>query len=370
MNLTVCSPIGISSGADFSDRTLNHVQSLAAPAARWSIFVARRLGSAAVALLGVTILVFIVTHLLADPVYLLIGQRGTPAMIDSLRHSLGYDRPLWVQYFSYLGSLVHGDFGTSRYTFQPVAGEIAQRFPATLELAVAAMILGLLWTIPLGVFSAIRPGGIVDRISQGLVEFGVAIPSFWLGLLLVFFLYYMLKIAPAPIGQLDITIDAPPHITGLIVIDAIIAGNTTALGSALAHLFLPALTLSVTSCPPILQLTRNTMIQVLRSDFIRAARALGLPMRTVYWRYALQNTMLPVTTMAAMTFGYLLGGTVLVETVFSWPGIGLYAVQSMQRADYDPILGVVLLAATIYILVYLAADLAALFIDPRVRDAS
>lgn len=349
---------------------MNQVQSLAAPAARWTLFVARRFGSAAIALLGVTILVFIVTHLLADPVYLLIGQRGSPAMINSLRHSLGYDQPLLVQYFRYLGALLHGDFGTSRYTFQPVAGEIAQRFPATFELAVASMILGLLWTIPLGVISAIRPAGLVDRISQAIVEFGVAIPSFWLGLLLVYFLYYKLKIAPAPIGQLDLQVDAPRHVTGLIVIDSIIAGDTVAITSALGHLLLPALTLSFTSCPPILQLTRNTMIQVLRSDFIRAARALGLPLRTIYWRYALQNTMLPVTTMSAMTFGYLLGGTVLVETVFSWPGIGLYAVQSMQRADYDPILGVVLLASTIYIFVYLLADLAALLIDPRVRDAN
>jgi peptide/nickel transport system permease protein len=211
---------------------------------------------------------------------------------------------------------------------------------------------------------------VADRISQALVEFGVAIPSFWLGLLLVFFLYYTLRIAPAPIGQLDIQVDAPPHITGLIVIDSVLSGDIAALTSALGHLLLPAVTLSFTSCPPILQLTRNTMIQVLRSDFIRAARALGIPPRTIYWRYALQNTLLPVTTMSAMTFGYLLGGTVLVETVFSWPGIGLYAVQSMQRADYDPILGVVLLASTIYILVYFAADLAALFIDPRVRDAS
>src|SRR5260221_9907227 len=189
----------------------------------------------------------------------------------------------------------------------------------------------LLWTVPLGVHSASRPGGIIDRVSQAIVEFGVAIPSFWLGLLFVFFLYFILKIAPAPIGQLDITIDAPPHVTGLIVVDAIPAGNTLAPANALGHLFLPALTLSITSCPPILQLTRNTMIQVLRSDFIRAARSLGLPLRTIYWRYALQNTLLPVTTMTAMTFGYLLGGTVLVETVLSWPRIGLYAVESMQR---------------------------------------
>jgi ABC-type dipeptide/oligopeptide/nickel transport system permease component len=334
---------------------------------RWLYFIGRRLLSAAAAMLGVTILVFIVTHLMGDPVYLIIGQRGTQEQIVQLRHALGYDRPIWVQYFDYMSDVLHLNLGTSVYTQQPVATEIAQRFPSTVELTVAAMILGLAWTIPLGVASAARPGGVLDRFSQAVVEFGVAMPSFWLGLLLLFVFYYILRIAPTPVGELDFNIPAPPHITGLIVLDSALSGDIPALISSLSHLVLPAITLAVTACPPILQLTRNTMMDVLRSDYVRGARSLGIPRRIVYWKYALRNALLPVITMSAMTFGYLLGGTVLVETVFAWPGIGRYAVQSMGRFDYSPVLGIVLLAAAAYITVYFFADLINLLIDPRAR---
>jgi ABC-type dipeptide/oligopeptide/nickel transport system permease component len=336
---------------------------------RWGVFVGRRLLSALLALLGIVLLVFIVTHMLGDPVYLLIGQRATPEQLEALRHQFGYDRPIWQQLLSYLAALPRGDLGVSRYTFQPVSTEIAQRFPTTIELSAAAMVLGLAWTIPLGVLAARRPGGAVDRIGRALVEFGVAMPSFWLGLLLVFVFFYLLQVAPTPIGQLDVGILPPPKVTGLVVVDSLLAGDLVALRSALAHLALPAITLAVTACPPILQLTRNVMVGVLDSDYVRGARRHGLKPSTVYWRLGLKNALLPVVTMTAMTFGYLLGGTVLVETVFAWPGLGLYAVQSMQRFDYEPVLGVVLLASTVYVLVYLLADLAALAIDPRTRDA-
>jgi peptide/nickel transport system permease protein len=231
------------------------------------------------------------------------------------------------------------------------------------------MILGLGWTIPLGVASAVRPGGLIDKVSQSIVEFGVAMPSFWLGLLLLFVFYYILKVAPTPVGELDFNIAAPTRITGLVVVDSALSGDVPALVSSLTHLALPAITLALTACPPILQLTRNTMIDVLRSDYVRGALSLGLPRRIVYWKYALRNALLPVITMSAMTFGYLLGGTVLVETVFAWPGIGRYAVQSMERFDYSPVLGVVLLAAAAYITVYFLADLLNLLVDPRTRAA-
>jgi peptide/nickel transport system permease protein len=346
------------------------VQSFAGHFSRWSLYLGRRAISAALAILGVTVIVFLVTHQIGDPVYLMLGQRGTPAQYEELRHNLGFDRPIWSQYYTYLGDLVHGDLGDSRYTLQPVATEIKQRFPATIELAAAAMIIGVLWTIPLGVLSAIRPRGIVDRASQALVEFGVAMPSFWLGLILIYVFFYLLHVAPSPVGEIDISATPPPRRTGFIVLDSVFAGQWNTFGSAVGHLALPALTLSITACPPILQLTRNSMIGVLRSDFIRNARSLGLPQRTIYWRYALKNALLPVVTMTAMTFGYLLGGTVLVETVFSWPGIGLYAVQGMQRSDYEPVLGVVLVASFVYVLVYFLADLIALLIDPRVREGA
>ena len=335
--------------------------------ARWVYFLGRRVLSAAVAMLGVTVLVFIVTHLMGDPVYLIIGQRGTSEQISQLRHTLGYDRPIWVQYLSYMSDLLHMNLGISVYTQQAVTAEIAQRFPSTVELTVAAMLLGLAWTVPLGVASAVRPGGLLDRLSRAVVEFGVAMPSFWLGLLLLFVFYYILHIAPTPVGELDFNIATPPHVTGLVVLDSALSGDVPALVSALTHLALPAVTLAVTACPPILQLTRNTMMDVLRSDYVRGARSLGLPRRIVYWKYALKNALLPVITMSAMTFGYLLGGTVLVETVFAWPGIGRYAVQSMERFDYSPVLGIVLLAAAAYITVYFLADLLNLLIDPRAR---
>lgn len=335
----------------------------------WLIYLGRRLAAAVVALFGVAALVFIVTHMLGDPAQLVLGERATPQQVAALRHQLGYDDPLYQQFVRYLGDLVHGDLGVSNYTQQSVAGEIWNRFPATIELAGTGLLLGLLWTIPLGIVSAQRPGGIVDRISQALVQFGVAIPNFFLGLLLVLLFAYVLGLAPAPIGELDVGAIAPPRVTGMTVIDSLLAGQIDTFWSALRHLALPAITLALTSCPPILALTRASMIGALRSDYVRGARSLGLSARTVRW-YAVKNSLVPVLTMVAMTFGYLLGNTVLVEAVFSWPGIGLYSVQSMQRFDYEPVLGVVLLASAVYILVYLVADLLSMAIDPRVREAA
>jgi ABC-type dipeptide/oligopeptide/nickel transport system permease component len=334
---------------------------------RWAIFIARRLAGSALAMFGVVVLVFSVSHVLGDPAEIILGPRASAQQLAQLRHQVGYDQPLLRQFWSYLGDLVHGDLGISQYTRRPVTDEIRQRFPATIELSLAGLLLGLLWTIPLGVIAALRPRGIVDRIGQALVEFGVAIPSFLLGVLLILFLYAGLGIAPSPVGELDISAVAPPRVTGLTLVDSLLAGQWATFTSALEHLALPAITLALTSCPPLLQLTRNSMIEVLRGDYIRSARSLGLPQRTIRW-YAFKNAMLPVSTMTAMTFGYLLGGTVLVEQVFSWPGIGLYAVQSLQQLDYAPVLGVVLLASAVYVLVYLLADLLAVVIDPRLRE--
>lgn len=335
----------------------------------WLAYLSRRVLAALLALLGVAALVFIVTRLLGDPVQLVLGQRATPQQVAHLRHQLGYDDPVYQQFVRYLGDLVQGKLGVSNYTQRSVAGEIGDRFPATFELGAAGMLLGLLWTIPLGVIAAQRPGGWVDRASQALVEFGVAIPNFFLGLLLVLLFAYVLGWAPAPIGQLQIGAALPPRVTGMVVVDSALAGQWGTFGAALKYLALPAITLAITSCPPILALTRNAMIAALRSDYVRGARSFGLPPRTVRW-YALKNSLVPVLTMVAMTFGFLLGNTVLVEAVFSWPGIGLYSVQAMQRFDYQPVLGVVLLGSALYIVVYLLADLLSMAIDPRVREGT
>jgi peptide/nickel transport system permease protein len=319
------------------------------------------------ALLGVIVLVFLLTHFLGDPTRLVVGNRATAEQYEAVRHELGYDRPLHEQFRTYVTQLLHGDFGVSALTQRPVATDIRHRLPATLELVFASTLLGLLWTVPLGIWSAWRPGGIADRISQALVELGVALPSFWLGLLLILLFVATLDWAPIPIGQLDITATPPREVTGFLVVDSLIAGQLGTFRAALGHLVLPAVTLAITAFPPILQLVRNGMIEALGSDYVRSARSLGLSERRVLW-YALTNALPPVITMIAMTFGYLIGGSVLVEHVYSWPGIGLYAVQGMQNFDYQPVLGVVIVASAIFILVYLLADLVAQVVDPRLRE--
>jgi peptide/nickel transport system permease protein len=317
-------------------------------------------------IVGVTAVTFFVTHVIANPIALVVGQNVTPGAVEALSHQFGYDRPVWEQYLSYMGALLHGDLGTSIITYQPVSEEILRRLPNTIELTAAGLFLGVLWTIPLGCLAALRPGGRIDRITEGLVAFGVAMPGFWLGLLLILVLYFVLHLAPLPFGQLDPGVIPPPRVTGFMVIDGLIAGDLTVIQSSLAHLLLPALTLALTSCPAILQLTRDTMVKILKSDYIRSARSLGLPPRKVLW-YALKNAVVPVVTTICMIFGWLLGSTVLVETVFAWPGIGLYAIQSIRSFDYSPILGIVLMTSTVYVVIYLVADLVGLALDPRTR---
>jgi peptide/nickel transport system permease protein len=318
-------------------------------------------------LLGLAAVTFGVTRFLGNPVYLLVGVQADQQTIETVTRRLGLDRPLWEQYLSYVGNLAQGDLGVSRFTSNPVVYDIGQRLPATLELSTAALLLGIAWTVPLGLLAAKHKNGWIDRLAQGLVEAGVAIPSFWLGLLLVYLLFYQFDLFPAPLGRLGPTAQAPPTVTGLYTIDSLLTGDWGAFRAALSHLALPAITLAFTSCPPILQITRNAMVEVLRSDYIRAARSNGISEGIIFLRYALKNVLLPVTTMIAMTYGYLLGGTVLVEVVFAWPGLGLYAVDAMNNSDYEPIVGVVLLSAVVYVIIYLITDILHFMIDPRLR---
>jgi peptide/nickel transport system permease protein len=332
----------------------------------WAKFLAKRLAQLLVVLIGISIVVFIVTHAIGNPVYLIVGQTATSEVIQERIHKFGLDRPLWEQYILYIQNLLKGDWGISRYTYNPVLVDIQNRLPATLELSIFALLLSLLWSIPLGVIAAFKKGGLIDSFIQFLSRLANSVPGFWLGLVLIFAFFAKLHLLPAPLGRIDSNIAMPPRITGLIVIDSLLAGNTPALISSLRHLILPAVTLAVTVSPSILLLTRNTMEKVLESNFIRAARAFGLSSLTIV-RYSLKNILGPVLTMVAMTLGYLIGGTVLIEVVFAWPGIGFYAVDAMNHSDYEPILAVVLLCALVYNLAYLISDVIAAMIDPRVR---
>jgi peptide/nickel transport system permease protein len=339
-----------------SKRTLN-----------WIRFLLNRFFQLFIVLVGVSIVTFIVTHSLGSPIYLLVGQSTSQEMIDAITIKLGLDKPLWEQYLIYVNNLLKGDFGTSRYSFNPVLQDISSRLPATLELALYSLLFSIFWAIPVGIFAAVRKDRWVDVFARFMAKLGTSIPGFWLGLLLIFIFFAKFSVLPGPLGRIEAGIPIPPRVTGLLTIDSLLAGREDAFISSFKQLLLPSITLAFTVSPSILLLTRNTMISVLESEYIRSSQAFGLSPRKIYFKYGFKNVFAAIITMVAMTFGYLIGGTVLVEVVFAWPGIGIYAVDAMNHSDYEPIIAVVLLSALFYNLVYLLADIARAIIAPRQR---
>jgi peptide/nickel transport system permease protein len=333
----------------------------------WASFLARRLGLLLLVLWIVATLAFGVTRATGTPLYAAVGQQVTQEMIEARARLLGLDKPLSQQYGDYLGALARGDLGTSRRTFTPVAEDIALRLPATAELVLASILLSLLWSVPLGIRSAVRPNGAASRVGEALAQFGVSVPGFWLGLLLIYLLYFMFPVFPAPLGRFGLGGSPPPHATGFAVIDFLLVGDGAGAWNALRHLALPAITLSFTSAPPIFRITRTAVRAALMSTYVEAARSYGIASREIMYRHVLRNAFPPVLNLTAMTFGYLIGGAVLVEVVFSWPGIGSYAVRAMDFADYDAVLGVVLVSAAIYVIIYFIVDMIQYSVDPRLR---
>jgi peptide/nickel transport system permease protein len=332
----------------------------------WADFLARRLGALAISLVIVTIITFAVVHFIGNPVYLLLGPRYTPEMLDALTAKLGLDKPLWEQYLHYVGGLLRGDLGVSRYTSNTVLADLRSRLPATLELSTFALLLGVLWAVPAGIYAGVHRKGWFARFADLVARAGVSMPSFWLGLLLIYFLFAKLNWLPPPLGRIDDRFSDIPSVTGWGTIDTLLAGNGTAFISVLRHLAMPAIALAVTTSPSTLQVTRSRTEEIMRSDYIRSARAFGMRSSTIY-RYAFKNMLGPVLTMISMTYGYLLSGTVLVEVVFAWPGLGLYAVNAMNNSDYEPVMGVVLVCTAFYLSIYLVADVINAIVDPRVR---
>jgi ABC-type dipeptide/oligopeptide/nickel transport system permease component len=333
----------------------------------WAPYLARRLLASVVVLVGVASITFFVTHTLGSPVSLLVGEHATPEIKREMTHRLGLDKPLSVQYGQYLTHAARGDFGYSTHTYNAVRTDVAERLPATIELVMAALVLTIMIGIPVGIAAGSRAGRLFDRLSGVASEVGASVPAFWIGLLLIFLFFYKWNLVPTPLGRLDETVQAPESRTGFLVVDSILAGNTEALRSALAHLVLPAFTLALVALPSVIQITRNTMAHVLQSDYIRTARCFGIPSVMLYPRYAFKNVVGPILAVLAMTLGFLIGNSVLVEVVFAWPGIGQYAVESMNSLDYAPVVAIVLITATFYIVAYLIADIIHAAIDPRVR---
>jgi peptide/nickel transport system permease protein len=332
-------------------------------------YIFRRLFGTLPLLIGVGVFTFILVRVLpGDPAaYYATGPLATHEEITQVRTALGLDRPVIEQLARYFGDIASGDLGRSLVTGQLVRRDLAERFPASFELTLVAMIFALLLSIPLGIIAAIRAGSWLDHLVRFIGTLGVSMPAFVAGILLIFVFYFKLGIAPEPIDRIDPFMLKPPSATGLILVDSLIAGNFEAFGSAAGRLLLPALTMSVIVIAPLMRMTRASMIAVLGSDFIRTARAAGMNWWTVYVRYGLRNALLPVLTTIGLVVSYQLGANVVVEKVFAWPGVGSYALNSLLATDYAPVQGYVLLMACVYVVINTAIDVLNAFVDPRIR---
>ncbi|RTH02138.1 peptide ABC transporter permease [Thermus scotoductus] len=333
----------------------------------WSYVLRRLLGLVPV-LFGITLLVFLFLQLIpGDPAQAILGERGTPEQLEALREKLGLNKPLYVQYLTFVKNILTGDLGTSAVSTIPVAEELKRRWPATFELALAATLVAVVFGIPVGILAAVRKNSLLDTLSMSLSLVGVSMPVFWLGLLLVYLFAVNLHWLPTG-GRLstDLAIDFRP-ITGFLVLDGMLALKPEVLMDALRHLILPALTLGTIPLAILTRITRSAMLEVLSQDYVRTARAKGLAERQVILKHALKNALLPVVTLVGLQFGTLLGGAILTETIFSWPGIGSYIYEGILNRDYPVVQAGVLVVATVFVLVNLLVDLSYALLDPRIQ---
>jgi peptide/nickel transport system permease protein len=330
-------------------------------------FLLRRTAGLLLVLVGVTLITFTLTQLVpVDPAAAALGQNAREEQIAAYRREHGLDRPPAEQYARYMGRLLQGDLGTSIRTRRPVADDLRDFLPATIELSLAAMLVAVALGIALGTAAAINRNGVVDGVARVFALVGGSLPIFFLGLLALALFYTRLRWVPGP-GRLDAVLNPPPRVTGMYTLDSLLAGNWPLLRNSLAHLVLPAITLGYFSTAVLLRMTRSAMLDVLGQDYIRTARAKGLRERVVVLRHALKNAMIPVLTTVGITFGSLLSGAVLTETIFAWPGLGRYATTSAVSLDFPAVMGVTLVAAVVYPLVNILVDLGYRLLDPRVQ---
>jgi peptide/nickel transport system permease protein len=333
-------------------------------------YIARRLVLLLPVLLGVTLITFALTRIIpGNPIAQLVSPLATPDQRQALIHQHGLDQPLVQQYYTYVKGLARGDLGTSFTTNQPVRVDLTSRFAATFELTFYAMLLALLVGVPLGIAGAVWRNGPADHAARILSVTGIALPVFWTGTTLLYLLFTRWRLVSAPYGRIDPSVNPPHQYTGLYTVDALITGNWTALHSAASALLLPVVVLAFGALAPIARMTRSGMIEALESDYVRAARSLGLPGRTVVLRHALSNALLPLITIVATVYGYLLGGVVLVENIFAWPGLGRYVFTAITSSDYPAVQGFILYATTLYVLLFLIVDVLYIVVDPRLRHA-
>lgn len=330
-------------------------------------FILRRLAGLLFVLVGVSVLTFTIAQVVpVDAAAAALGPKAREEQIQSYRRELGLDRPVWEQYARYVSRLVQGDLGQSIRTRRPVVDDLVDFFPATFELSLAALLVSLLFGIPLGIVAALRRNNWVDALARLIALVGGSLPIFFVGLLGLGLFYRTLRWLPGG-GRIDSTLQPPETITGLFTLDALLTTNWPIFQNALWHLILPALTLGYFSTAVLLRITRSSMLEALSQDYVRTARAKGLAERLVILRHIFKNALPPVLTTVGLTFGSLLSGAVLTETVFGWPGLGRYATTSVNNLDLPAVLGVTLVAGVVYPLINTIIDIGYSVVDPRVR---
>lgn len=326
-----------------------------------------KLLSLLVILVGMSVITFFVARVIpADPAHLAAGVDAPAAQVEAMRKALGLDRPLPVQFWTYFRGLLKGDLGRSLATRRPVWEDLKLYFPATLELATVAILVYVVIGVPLGVFTAMARGSASDYMVRLISVAAMGIPAFALGLLLQIVFARGLGWFPLE-GRLDTSLAPPPHVTGMYVVDSLLARDWTVLRSSLVHLVLPVMTLALGRLAVATRFTRASLLEVLNLDYVRTAHAKGLGKWIVVFRHALPNALIPVVTILGIQVGYLLGGTVLVEIIFAWPGLGRYAVASIFNFDFYSVIGVTLVISTIFVLTNFAVDLLYRVVDPRLR---
>jgi dipeptide transport system permease protein len=333
--------------------------------------ILKRLAGALPNVIGVIVVTFLLTRALpGDPAAYFAGPAATQEAVEQIRIQLGLNKSLAHQFFIYIKDLAKFDLGNSLSTGQPVLAEIRSRLPASLELTLCGLLFACSLAIPLGVLAATRPGSWIDHTCRVLATAGVSLPTFFTGLLLAYFFYYLAGLAPSPLGRLDVSFSPPASVTGFYLIDSLIARDLELFRACAGQLVLPTVTLGLFVMAPLMRMTRAAMLGVLSSDFIRTARASGLSRTRVLYAYAFRNALLPIITTLGMVFSFLLGSNVLVEKVFAWPGIGSYVIEALVASDYAPVQGFVLTMALLYVLLNLVIDILYGVIDPRIAMES
>jgi peptide/nickel transport system permease protein len=331
-------------------------------------FIWKRLVHLILVFLGVSIVTFSISHVIpGDPARMLVGPHATQETLEATRIQLGLDQPVLVQYEKYMTDLAHGNLGTSIRTQRPVSSELARSFPATLELTLAAMLMAIVFGVILGVAAAVHRDRWIDHASRIISLVGVSTPLFWSGIIALIVFYKMIPIFPAS-GRLDTFLSPPPDITGMYIIDGLLAGDMDIVLSAIHHLLLPAFCLAYVQMAIVARQVRSSMIDVLEQDYIRTAKSCGIPRHMLIYRYALKNALLPTVTVTGLTIGELLGGAIITETIFAWPGMGKYVMDSISFLDFPAIMGFTLVVSFSYVLINMAVDILYSFLNPQIRE--